>query len=95
MQTNNPGKVIDGERKKKLTNRLSRTIGQLNAVKEMIESETDCQKVAMQLSAARAALDKTYFEMMACAIEGTVVNSIETNWQEQLDDLTTILVKYA
>lgn len=49
--------------------RLKRVEGQVRGVVGMIESGADCEAVAQQLSAARKALDKAFYELMACAIE--------------------------
>jgi CsoR family transcriptional regulator, copper-sensing transcriptional repressor len=49
--------------------RLKRVEGQVRGVIGMIESGADCELVAQQLSAARKALDKAFYELMACAIE--------------------------
>lgn len=49
--------------------RLKRVEGQLRAVQRMIEEGNDCEPIAQQLTAARKALDKAFFELMACAIE--------------------------
>jgi DNA-binding FrmR family transcriptional regulator len=49
--------------------RLKRVEGQLRAVQRMIEDGNDCEPIAQQLTAARKALDKAFFELMACAIE--------------------------
>ncbi len=35
----------------------------------MIETGSDCEDVALQMSASRKALDKAFFELVACAIE--------------------------
>lgn len=52
-----------------LVMRLKRVEGQLRGVQSMIETGDDCEAVAQQLSAARKALDKAFFELLACAIE--------------------------
>jgi CsoR family transcriptional regulator, copper-sensing transcriptional repressor len=49
--------------------RLKRAEGQVRAVQAMIERGADCEEVAQQLSAARKALDRSFYELMACAIE--------------------------
>ena len=49
--------------------RLKRAEGQVRAVQRMIEQGEDCEPIAQQLAAARKALDKAFFELMACAIE--------------------------
>jgi DNA-binding FrmR family transcriptional regulator len=49
--------------------RLKRVEGQLRGIQSMIETGNDCEAVAQQMSAARKALDKAFFELAACAIE--------------------------
>jgi len=49
--------------------RLKRVEGQLRGVQRMIEGGEDCEPIAQQLSASRKALDKAFFELVACAIE--------------------------
>lgn len=85
------------EKKVKLSNRLSRIGGQVQAIKKMVDADQPCLEVAQQLSAARAALDKAYFEMMSCAIEQSVRDGVESDgrWQRELETLTQVLVKYA
>lgn len=60
--------VSDPERKKSLLLRLRRVEGQLRGIQRLIEADTDCDKVAQQLAAARKALDKTFFMMVGCLI---------------------------
>jgi DNA-binding FrmR family transcriptional regulator len=49
--------------------RLKRVEGQLRGIQRMIESGEDCEPIAQQMAASRKALDKAFFEMLACAIE--------------------------
>lgn len=49
--------------------RLKRVEGQVRGVQGMIEVGQDCEAIAQQLSAARKALDRAFYELMACAIE--------------------------
>jgi CsoR family transcriptional regulator, copper-sensing transcriptional repressor len=62
-------KLKDSAKKKAICMRLARVEGQLRGLQRQIEEEEDCQKIAQQLSAARKALDKTFFTMVACVIE--------------------------
>jgi CsoR family transcriptional regulator, copper-sensing transcriptional repressor len=62
-------RLINPEKKKALSDRLARVEGQVRGVQKLIESEADCEKIAQQLSAARKALDKSFFAMVACMIE--------------------------
>jgi DNA-binding FrmR family transcriptional regulator len=49
--------------------RLKRVEGQLRGIQAMIDAGADCEDIALQMSASRKALDKAFFEMVACAIE--------------------------
>jgi CsoR family transcriptional regulator, copper-sensing transcriptional repressor len=62
-------KLKDTVKKKAICMRLARVEGQLRGLQRQIEEEEDCQKIAQQLSAARKALDKAFFTMVACMIE--------------------------
>jgi CsoR family transcriptional regulator, copper-sensing transcriptional repressor len=62
-------KLIDSAKKKTMCARLARVEGQLRGVQRQINEEADCEKIAQQLSAARKALDKAFFTMVACMIE--------------------------
>lgn len=52
-----------------LTSRLRRAEGQVRAVARLIEEGEPCAVVAQQLTAARRALDRTFFEMVGCAVQ--------------------------
>jgi DNA-binding FrmR family transcriptional regulator len=60
---------VVADARRELVLRLKRVEGQVRAVQRMIEEGQDCEPVAQQLAAARKALDKAFFELMACAIE--------------------------
>jgi DNA-binding FrmR family transcriptional regulator len=49
--------------------RLKRVEGQLRGIQSMIEAGEDCEAIAQQFSAARKALDRAFYEMLACALE--------------------------
>ncbi len=61
--------IEDQSHKDGLVLRLKRVEGQLRGIQSMIEKGEDCEKVAQQISAARRALDKTFFNVLACAIQ--------------------------
>ena len=79
-------KLTAPDKKKALTDRLARVEGQLRGVQRLIQDEADCEKIAQQLAAARKALDKSFFTMVACMIE-----------QEQFpaDKVAAMLAKFA
>ena len=43
----------------------------MRAIRRMIEEGSGCDEVAQQLAAARKALDKAYFEMLACMVRAS------------------------
>jgi CsoR family transcriptional regulator, copper-sensing transcriptional repressor len=62
-------KLTDIEKRKSLRSRLARVEGQLRGVQQQLDADADCEAIAQQLSAARKALDKSFFAMVACMIE--------------------------
>ena len=52
-----------------ITSRLRRAEGQVRAVARLIEEGESCDVVAQQLTAARRALDRTFYEMVGCAVQ--------------------------
>ena len=60
--------VHDPVRQRALVLRLKRVEGQLRGLQILLEEDADCEKVAQQMSAARKALDKTFFAMVGCVI---------------------------
>ena len=61
--------IQDPKHKGGLVMRLKRVEGQLRGIQAMIEKGEDCEKIAQQLSASRKALDKAFFNVLACAIQ--------------------------
>ena len=63
------------DHQKDVVNRLRRIEGQVRGLVEMIQSGRSCEEVATQMSAARKAMDKTFFRMMACSVMEAVYES--------------------
>jgi CsoR family transcriptional regulator, copper-sensing transcriptional repressor len=61
--------IRDPKHKSELVMRLKRIEGQLRGIQAMIAGGEDCEKVAQQLAASRKALDKAFFNVLACAIQ--------------------------
>lgn len=61
--------IADPEKKKALCARLARVEGQLRGIQRLIDGDSDCEKIAQQLAAARKALDKSFFNMVGCMME--------------------------
>lgn len=76
--------------------RLRRVEGQIRGVLAMMEQDQPCDAIAQQLSAARKALDRAFYEMMACSLEMDV-NEAPNNAVlcERIAEKTRLLAKYA
>ena len=85
------------KKRKSLISRLARVEGQIRAIQRMMEDDQDCERVAQQLSAARKALDKTFFETMACAMQQELSksNGDGPELEGQIRHITELLSKYA
>lgn len=84
------------ENKAQLLSRLKRAEGQVRAVAAMVEREDDCEAIAQQLSAARKALDRAFYDLMACITQRELAelgvrNAAAT---KRLAHLTSLLTKY-
>ncbi|MGN6227823.1 metal-sensitive transcriptional regulator [Dyella sp. KULCS107] len=61
--------------RRKIVARLARIEGQVRAIQGMILDNCSCEQVALQLTAARRALDKAFYEMIVCSLN----NHLETS----------------
>lgn len=76
--------------------RLRRVEGQIRGILQMMEREEPCDAIAQQLSAARKALDRAFYEMMACSLETEVSNSAhDAGLCERIAEKTRLMAKYA
>jgi DNA-binding FrmR family transcriptional regulator len=78
-----------------LVNRLKRVEGQIRGVQAMIESEQECAAIAQQLTAARRALDRAFYEMIGCAMQGEIGRARSLAAASDASaSITELLVKY-
>ncbi|MFP5429322.1 MAG: metal-sensitive transcriptional regulator [Gammaproteobacteria bacterium] len=80
------------EHQRDIINRLRRIEGQVRALVDMVESGRPCEDVAQQMSAARKAMDKAFYRMMACSVMEAVTG---TDSEADVERSTRILEKYA
>lgn len=84
------------EHHRDVINRLKRIEGQVRGLIEMVEGGRGCEDVAQQMAAARKAMDKAFYRMMACSVMDAVSESdSEINTFRQVERSTRILEKYA
>lgn len=66
------------EHQKKLVSRLRRIEGQIRGIQNMIGDDSSCEEIAQQLAAARKALDRAFYEMLACSMEIEMGGAVST-----------------
>ncbi len=86
--------IRDERHKKELILRLKRVEGQLRGIQAMIEAGDDCEKVAQQISASRRALDKTFFNVLACAIQAAPEGPGKTAADKRLRNAAELLARF-
>ena len=72
---------------KAVLNRLSRAIGHLNKVRNMVEQGRDCSEVLIQLAAVRSALSRTCEVILKDHLEHCIVDAIKTGDMVTMDKL--------
>ena len=82
------------ENTKAVVNRLSRAIGHLEAIRNMIEEGRDCSEVLTQIAAVKSAINKIGREVLKDHIQHCVVDAVVTGNQQVLDDLTVALDRF-
>ena len=78
---------------KKLINRLNRIEGQIRGIKGMVEKDSYCTDILIQVAAVNAALNSFNKELLANHIRTCVVNDIREGKDETIDELVNTLQK--
>ena len=94
--TGTPPSAYRTEHQRDVVNRLKRIEGQVRGLIDMVESGRPCEDVAQQMSAARKALEKTFYRMMACTVmEAVSASASDADTLRDVERSTRILEKYA
>jgi len=82
--------------KKKMLNRLRRIEGQVRGVIGMIEDEGECEPVVQQFAAVRKAMDRAFFDLLACVTkrELTELGIQHPKAETRIDAVTALLARY-
>ena len=80
------GTVTNEAQKKALCARLARVEGQVRGLQRLIQAEAESEQVAQQMAAARKALDKAFFALVATLI---------ADGRTGADDVADMLVRFA
>ena len=84
----------DPQAKQAMMARLARIEGQVRAVRRMVDADKECEEIAQQLSAARKALDRAFYEMVACLIKaGGTERRVER--EASAEHVAELLARYA
>ena len=86
--------IHDAKHKESLVLRLKRIEGQLRGIQAMIAAGADCEKVAQQLAASRKALDKAFFNVLACAIQSDSAGAGRTSAERRLQHAAELLARF-
>lgn len=78
---------------KALVNRLSRIEGQIRGIKNMVESDSYCVDILVQVSAVSAALNSFNKELLENHIKTCVADDIKADRYETIDELILVLKK--
>lgn len=86
--------IQDTKHKESLVMRLKRIEGQLRGIQAMIAAGADCEKVAQQLAASRKALDKAFFNVLACAIQTEPSGAGRASAERRLQHAAELLARF-
>ena len=88
------GHVHSHEHTKAVLNRLSRAIGHLQSVRNMVEEGRDCTEVLIQIAAVRSAIDNTGKLILQDHLRHCIVDAAQEGDQKAIDDLCEAIDKY-
>lgn len=74
-------------------NRMSRTIGHMNAIKKMIESGRDCSDVLIQLAAVKSQINGVGKVILKDHIDHCVVDAVKSGDEEKITELKKAIDK--
>ena len=88
------GHTHSHEHTKAVLNRLSRAIGHLQSVRNMVEEGRDCSEVLVQIAAVRSAIDNTGKLILQDHLKHCIVEAAVEGVRKAIDDLCEAIDKY-
>ena len=82
------------ENQKAVINRLSRALGHLEKVRQMVENGEDCAEVLVQLAAVRSALDNAGKVILKDHLRHCIVGAVEDGNDDAIEDIFTAIDKF-
>jgi DNA-binding FrmR family transcriptional regulator len=83
----------DSDSKRAIDARLARIEGQVRGVRRMIAADNDCEQIALQLAAARKALDRAFYQMVSCMIRADAPTGAAAR-REHAERVAEILARF-
>ena len=81
------------KQQKNLLTRLKKIEGQIRGLERMVENDTYCPDILIQVSAVTSALNSFNKELLACHIKGCVTEDIREGREGTVEELVTVLQK--
>ena len=94
MTEKNHTHTHDPEEMRAIINRVSRAIGHLEAVRQMMLDGRDCSEVLIQLAAVRSAINNAGKELLKEHISHCIVHAIEEGDEQAVEDLEHAIDKF-
>lgn len=82
------------ENTKAVLNRLSRAIGHLESVRNMVEDGRDCSEVLVQIAAVRSAINNIGKVILEDHIRHCIVDAVEEGDAAPIDDLCRAIAQF-
>lgn len=86
--------MTDKEFGKSVISRINIAIGHLEGIKKMIEADSSCEKILLQLSAVESAINKTGKEVLKNHLNTCVKNGLISGDVDILEKFNKVLDKY-
>ena len=83
-----------GEEKKLINNRLNRIEGQIKGIKRMIQEDTYCKDILIQLSAIENSVKSLSNHILENHLYTCVANDLEQGNLEIIDELISLFKKF-
>ena len=83
----------DQQQRKAIISRLRRVEGQIGGLQRMIEQERSCEEIIVQMSAARAALDKTALLILRQHLSQCLLSDVSEDKDKRIDQALELLFK--
>ena len=92
--THSHGHTHVHENKRTIVNRLSRALGHLEKVKQMVDDDVDCSEVLVQLAAVRSAIDNAGKVILKDHLRHCIVDAVKEGDEKSVDDVCNAIDKF-